>query len=214
MADPHGPRIFLIGFNKCGTTSFHDFFKTNGITSVHWRANTLAMTIHRHLQNNHWPLLDGLEQWTAYTDMVCIPGSPWGQSNSDGYPVIEACRYFKELHQSYPNSLFILNTRDPLDWVRSRLHHDSGRFAAAYLKALAPEGLINTDQLQQRWLQEWHEHHAEVLRYFSNKVPEQFLLFHISATAEDELISFLKNHFSLPQPHFPHHHRTTTAPCS
>ena len=40
------PRIFLIGFNKCGTTSFHDYFKANGIASVHWRANTLALALH------------------------------------------------------------------------------------------------------------------------------------------------------------------------
>ena len=35
MSDRNPLRIFLIGFNKCGTTSFHDYFKANGIRSVH-----------------------------------------------------------------------------------------------------------------------------------------------------------------------------------
>ena len=31
------PRIFLIGFNKCGTTSFHDYFEA--ITSISARGH-------------------------------------------------------------------------------------------------------------------------------------------------------------------------------
>lgn len=205
---PPALRIFLIGFNKCGTTSFHDFFRANDISSVHWRGNTLAITIHRHLLSGHRPLLDGLDQWTAYTDMVCIPSSPWGQSNSDGLPVIEACRAFRELQISYPESLFILNTRDPLAWVRSRLQHDQGRFAQAYLNALASLGIINQDQMIQYWLQQWHEHHAEVLGHFREHSPEKFLLFHIEHTPQDALFDFLSPYVMLKHRSFPHHHRT------
>ncbi|WP_411869090.1 hypothetical protein [Vulcanococcus limneticus] len=205
---PQGRRIFLIGFNKCGTTSFHDFFKANGISSVHWRANTLAMAIHRHLHSGHRPLLDGLDQWTAYTDMVCIPGSPWENSNSDGHPLVEACRCFRDLQASYPHSLFILNTRDPMAWVRSRLKHDQGRFAEAYRRALAPIGVQNDAQLVHHWLQEWHEHHAQVLAHFRFQTPQDFLLFHIDHTPHDELFNFLEPHFPLTSRLFPHHHRS------
>ena len=117
----------------------HDYFKANGITSVHWRANTLAMALHRN-QLADQPLLSGIEDWTAYTDMICIPGTPWERSNSDAMPLIEGCRLFRELHRDYPEALFILNTRDPMQWVRSRLKHDQGRFAEAYLKALQSRG--------------------------------------------------------------------------
>ena len=114
MSSSQQPRIFLIGFNKCGTTSFHDYFTANGIASVHWRANTLALALHCNRAKGR-PLLEGVDRWTAYTDMNCIPGSPWGRSNSDGAPLIEGCRYFRELHRDYPESLFILNTRDAFD---------------------------------------------------------------------------------------------------
>ena len=205
------PRIFLLGFNKCGTTSFHDFFKANGIASVHWRANSLAMTMHRHRLSGHQPLLDGLEQWTAYTDLICLPGSPWGHSNSDGQPVIEACTYFRELHRDYPDALFVLNTRDPFAWIRSRLHHDQGRFAAAYLAVLASEGITSQEELSQRWLRDWHAHHSAVLKYFHQHAPAQLLVFHLKHTPQQQLIDFLKPHFELPAPILPHHHRTANS---
>lgn len=166
------------------------------------------MTIHKNLRAGHRPLLDGLEQWTAYTDMICIPGSPWGRSNSDGQPVIEACRYFRELHQCYPRSLFILNSRNPFDWVQSRLRHDDGQFAQAYLAALRESGVQDEDALTQRWLDDWHTHHAEVTDYFAQNAPEQFLFFHLEATPESDLMAFLNQHFSVFSSRLPHHHRS------
>jgi hypothetical protein len=203
------PRIFLIGFNKCGTTSFHNFFLANGLSSVHWRANTLAMTIHRHLKQGHRPLLDGLDHWTAYTDMICIPGSPWGRSNSTDQPVIEACRYFRQIHQSYPNSLFILNTRDVEGWIESRLRHDNGRFARAYLEAVRASGIANLDDLCQLWLRDWTAHHAEVSTYFQDSLQDHYLYFHLTDTPASSLFNFLGRHFSLSSFVLPHHHQTT-----
>ena len=202
------PKIFLIGFNKCGTTSFHDFFKANNISSVHWRANTLAITLKKNLAKNQCPLQD-IDAWTAYTDMICIPGSPWGKSNSDDCELIEGCRYFKALHYAYPDALFILNTRDPFHWIRSRLKHDNGKFAAAYQNALKHEGINDLRELRERWLQDWYNHHSQVINYFSEKQSKNFLLFHISETPAEKLTNFLRPHFKIPQCSFPHHHRST-----
>ena len=195
------PRIFLIGFNKCGTTSFHDYFKANGIASVHWRANTLALAMQNRAEGPH----GGHRRPTAYTDMNCIP-IPWGRSNSDD-ALIEGCRYFRELHREYPTALFILNTRDPFDWLRSRLQHDQGQFAAAYQRAPS-EGICTKRQLKQRWLKDWYRHHADVLSYFQSAAPEQLLLFHIQATPVKQLNRFLKPHFPITQRRFPHHHQS------
>ena len=201
------PRIFVIGFNKCGTTSFHEYFQANGIPSVHWRGNTLALALHENLAAGR-PPLQGKENWTAYMDMICIPGSPWGRSNSDQAPLIEGCRYFRELHQAYPEALFILNTRSPADWVRSRLEHDEGRFATAYLQAMAAEGVRNRRELERRWLQDWHQHHAEAMAYFEASAPAQFLVFHIDETPVERLNGFLEPHFPLTHRAFPHRHQS------
>lgn len=200
-------RIFVIGFNKCGTTSFHAYFQANGIRSVHWRANTLALAIHENLAGGR-PCLEGVDDWTAYTDMICIPGSPWGSSNSKGAPLIEGCRYFRELNREYPDALFILNTRKPSDWVRSRLQHDEGEFAAAYLQALAPEGVQSFKDLERRWLEDWHAHHAEARAYFADAAPEQFLEFHIDETPVERLNAFLEPHFDITHRDFPHQHQS------
>ena len=201
------PKIFLIGFNKCGTTSFHEFFKANNISSVHWRANTLAIAIKDNQKSNK-KLLDGIDSWTAYTDMICIPGSPWQKSNSDYQGLIEGCRYFKDLHRDYPDALFILNTRDPMQWLRSRLKHDKGQFAIAYQRALASEGIDCRKKLKLRWLQDWYNHHAEVMSYFSKQSPNQFLYFHISETPVRKLTRFLKPYFKIKNDHFPHKHKS------
>ena len=200
-------RIFLIGFNKCGTTSFHNYFKKNKISSVHWRANTLAMKI----RSNHAKgikLLDGIDHWTAYTDMICVPGSPWGRSNSDKSTVIEAGGYFKELHADYPDSLFILNTRDPFHWVKSRIKHDDGKFAKAYLDALKPSGIRDKRQLKRKWLEDWHKHHYETIHYFKRNSSKQFLLFHINESPPKKLNNFLRPHFEINYEDFPHHHKS------
>jgi hypothetical protein len=201
---PGKPRIFLVGFNKCGTTSFHNFFKANGIASVHYRFNTLAMTMHQNLLDGHRPLLDGMEYWTAYTDLICVPGTPWGRSNSDDQPMIEACTYFRELHRDYPDALFILNTRDPFAWIQSRLQHEEGRFANGYRAALAHEGIQTEEQLCERWLQDWYTHHSGVLTYFQSHAPSQLLLFHLKYTPVAKLVEFLEPHFEIPCPAFPH----------
>ena len=132
MSSSQPPRIFLNGFNKCGTTSFHDYFKANGITSVHWRANTLAMALHRN-QLAGQPLLCGIEDWNAYTDMICIPGTPWERSNSDGMPLIEGaiarfeCRKWQIMdggdHRIVVGEIedFSIVDEDPLLFFRGRM---------------------------------------------------------------------------------------------
>lgn len=200
-------RIFLIGFNKCGTTSFHDYFKFNHISSVHWRANTLAMKLEENLSCGN-KLLNGIDSWTAYTDMICIPGSPWKRSNSDSSRLIEGGKYFRELHRDYPSALFILNTRDPFHWVRSRLKHDQGQFAKAYLEALKSEKIKTKKDLINYWLKQWHEHHLNAMDYFLVNAPQQFLIFHIGVSPVKKLNKFLDPHFSITYRKFPHHHKS------
>lgn len=200
-------RIFLIGYNKCGTTSFHDYFKANNITSIHWRANTLAMALESNQRANK-PLLHDIDYWTAYTDMICIPGSPWGKSNSDQSELIEGGEYFRELHRDYPTSLFILNTRDPFQWVRSRLKHDQGAFAKAYLSALKSKGIKNKSDLKKYWLKQWYQHHLNAMNYFLTNAPKQFLVFHISESPVQKLNRFLDPHFAITYRKFPHHHKS------
>ena len=69
------PKIFVIGFNKCGTTSLHKMFKRAGLTSAHYRhhgADGLGVIIGAQIDHNAaagLPLLDGIDSADAYSDM-------------------------------------------------------------------------------------------------------------------------------------------------
>ena len=83
-----------------------------------------------------------------------------------------------------------------------------GRFATAYLQAMAPEGVRNRRELERRWLQDWHQHHAEAMAYFEASAPAQFLVFHIDDTPVERLNEFLEPHFPITHRAFPHRHQS------
>ena len=205
-------RIFLIGFNKCGTTSFHDFFQANGIASVHWYGNELARCLRRNCRLPGVPPLWRIDRWQAYGDLIAVPGTPWDAPRPYRGPLIEANALFPQLHRAYPRSLFILNTRDPAAWVRSRLAHDQGRFAQAYLQALRGQGVTSLDALQQHWLQQWHQHHHNVRLYFDRRPEARFLEFELGHSDPQPLIAQLQQEATITAPAFPHAHRSAEQP--
>ena len=202
-------RIFLIGFNRCGTTSFHQFFQSNKIASVHWYGNTIARYLQRNCRLPFVAPLQGINRWTAYSDLIAVPGSPWESSTPYRGPVIEANRFFPQLHRAYPNSLFILNTRDPDAWIASRFKHDQGRFAEAYRHAVADQNISTDNQLTTLWLQQWHQHHQAVRCYFQGHPDASFLEFHLGKSDPGPLMDHLERHFPLQSTSFPHAHRST-----
>lgn len=192
-------RIFLIGFNKCGTTSFHHFFTENRFRSQHWMKNKLAFNLYQHFEGDgrKVELLDN----TAYSDIIYVP-EPHNMIEELSI-FVEGNKYYRELDKQYPDSLFILNTRNPIDWIRSRFNHGSGSFATRYKNFLN----VKTDQeLQRAWLQQWFSYHADVLDYFSEK--ENFLLYDIEKSDEQDLIDFLSPYIQLSLKKLPHSYKT------
>ena len=204
-------RIFLIGFNRCGTTSFHHFFSSNQISSVHWYGNELARCLQRNCRLRVVPPLQGIDRWTAYCDLIAVPGAPWDSSSPYRGRFIEANRFFPQLHRAYPNSLFILNTRDPDAWINSRFQHDQGRFVEAYRLQVASRGIITDAQLRTFWLQQWLDHHQAVRTYFKDKPDALFLEFHLGLSDPEQLFDRLSGHCQLICTSFPHVHRSADA---
>lgn len=193
-------KIFLIGFNKCGTTSLHSFFERNSIPSVHWGHNQLAVQIYKNKHLNQ-PLLTGIDQYTAYSDMEAVIGQ-----GSHPRLLLFAHREFKLLDQHYGNSLFILNTRDQNDWIRSRLKHANGAYAQVYLQKLrimTGNPTITMEQMVNYWKREWIHHHHETSLHF--KDCNRFLTFHIQSDPPSLLSSFLLGHgVPIKDPTIPH----------
>lgn len=101
-------KIFCIGLNKTGTTSLHKAFEILGYNSVHYSSK--EGNIQNIITNNYKDnalLLKGLEHYDVILD--------WNdESILDLYKVFD---------QQYPNSKFILNTRDLDGWINSREKH-------------------------------------------------------------------------------------------
>lgn len=146
------PFVFLIGFNKTATRSFHDFFAKNGFPAVHWHGNRLVSTMLDN-QIKGQRLLVGYEQFRVFSDFTY----------STDTSVFEGNRLFRELYRDYPSAYFILNNRATEDWISSRLAHNDGLFARRHLAA---RGLADLAELSRVWSEEKTEHESAVREFF------------------------------------------------
>ncbi len=107
--------IFVVGPNKCGTISLHNFFKQNELNSVHWKHGTIALKILSNISSNLDPL-DDLGQYDCFLDLYFI---------TDGL-YISPLALIDKIIQKYPDEIYILNTRNLDEWIKSRDKHGHG----------------------------------------------------------------------------------------
>jgi hypothetical protein len=148
-------KVFQIGFNKCGTRTVQRFLQGNGLRAIHWDQGKLALTIYRNLTNGE-SLIKGYEQFDVFTDMESI-------RNDFAF---EAFKLYPMLAEEFPDALFILNTRDREDWIRSRFAHANGLYAHRWRSAL---GITDDARLAEIWRQDWDRHHQRVCEFFSGR---------------------------------------------
>ena len=76
------PYVFVIGFNKTGTTAIHRLFEANGFPSIHWDKGNLAR---RMLENciSGRPVLAGYDQrYKVFSDLLFRTNKFWFEGNS------------------------------------------------------------------------------------------------------------------------------------
>lgn len=86
-------KIFVIGFNKTATTTFHNLFLKIGLTSYH---------------STDWE--------SEIKNIQCF-------SDGDDHMNPKHPLNFKNLEKQYPEALFILNVRELESWLLSRAKH-------------------------------------------------------------------------------------------
>ncbi|MDB6181042.1 glycosyl transferase family 90 [Paracoccus fistulariae] len=150
-------KFFQIGFNKCGTTFIAKLFQMNGIPTLHWLEGRLAEDIAYSKLVGRRPLMPWADSVTAFTDMESV--------RYLNMPVVEAFKEFEFLDQSYPGSVFLLNTRNVEDWVISRYMHRDGTYARAYAQILG----VQTGDLADIWADAWQDHLATCRAYFADR---------------------------------------------
>ena len=168
-------KIFVIGFNKCGTRTLHQFFKANNLRTYHVGMNYSEFTtqVETNLTEGR-PILDGLGNYVVFCDMP-----------------EKVFKDFKRIDKDYPNSYFILNSR-PIDkWILSRLNHGKGTYwqwLNSYLQVNRSK-----EEWVSFWRKDWEDHHRNVLEYFSDR-SEDLLVFDIENDRPQKLKSFLNTY--------------------
>lgn len=139
-------KIFVIGFNKCGTRSLHTYFTECGLNSCHGgvQAN-LHMAIAINVVRGR-PALEGLDGFDAYSDIMSVRTQ------------------FRHLDRDYPGSRFIHNVRDPDRWIVSRLNHLGGRYVE-FLNIYHEVDLSWTDWVA-KWRRDLAAHERAVADHF------------------------------------------------
>jgi hypothetical protein len=163
--------VFFIGFNKCGTTSLHLWLTSNGLESFHGGARENALVegdIVFNITFGDPPLKDILHK-DAWLDVGPVQ------------------REWREFVRCYPDSKFVLNTRDINRWLVSRLNHLSGRYVQ-YMNVA-----FRRDATWQEWVAEWRQefidHERAVMDHFRDR--PNFLRFDIERDNAGTLADFL-----------------------
>jgi hypothetical protein len=181
------PRIFQIGFNRCGTRTLEQFLLRNGIRTLHWERGEIAKNFQKRKEEGRDPFLD--YRWPrrplrktviAFTDMIYL----------DEQKVIQPHCDYEYIYEYYPSSYYILNTRDRERWVASRLKLGGGTFIDRYRKVLRASELA----VIEHWRQEWDEHHHRARSFFAQR-SARFLEFNIERDGGRVLSDFLRPTF-------------------
>lgn len=194
-------KIFIIGFNKCGTRTLHHFFKNNGLASCHYKCENenknkknIASQIYKNKYENKL-LLDGIDHYDVYSDMENI------YSNT----LLYAQYLFKELDTQYSNSKFILNTRNVEKWLTSRQKHPHGE--GKYVEICKEKLGLSNEEILKHWEKEWYDHHIDVIEYFIDR-PNNLLIFDIEQETPDKIVDFFKEHIELDSSKYSHRGKT------
>jgi hypothetical protein len=169
-------KIFCIGFHKTGTTSLAIALKTLG-----YRVTGPNGALDPDIAKNVYALADSLvKKYDAFQD------NPW--------PVI-----YKYLDEKYPNSRFILTTRNPESWIKSQVRH-FGRRETPMRKWIYGAGCPEGNE--KIYIERFENHNKEVIDYFKDRPNDLLVLDLAKGDGWEKLCPFLRA--DIPNVPFPH----------
>lgn len=136
-------------------------------------------------------LLAGIENYDAYTDYI----------NSETY------MSFEQLDQEYPESKFILNTRDLSSWLSSRERHVKRNPDLQRLQLENPDNPWYNCDIE-FWEQQYRTLHNQAHKYFKKR-PDDLLVMNVTGgDGWEKLCPFLN--MPLPGRPFPARNKATS----
>lgn len=145
---PDRPRVFCLGLNKTGTSSFHEAMTILGYTPLHWGGPPVRDLVQAAIDEDA-PLLTHIDPvYDAFSDIVLLS------------------KNCARLDRQYPGSRFVLTVRPVDAWLESRKRHvennirkrDEGKYDGDFV-------VVDLDG----WRAEWDAHLASVHEYFAGR---------------------------------------------
>ena len=170
------PFVFIIGFNKCGTRTLHQFFQKNGFPSVHGGSCHLAIHMTLNCIQGRRVFFGYDEKFRVFSDLTFL----------NNRISIEANSFFRTMDKDYPGSFFIYNTRNIQKWIASRLRHVglSGSFLERYCNVLQTS---DQNVVVDRWIEERTRFERDLNDYFGES--DRLLVLDIESDQPAKLIS-------------------------
>jgi glycosyltransferase involved in cell wall biosynthesis len=150
---PDRPRVFCLGLNKTGTSSFHAAMEILGLHSVHgggtdWGGDKMNQAVRAAMDEGR-PLLSGLDpKIDAFADIGLL------------------ATHFELLDKHYPGSRFVLTVRPVNEWIDSRRRHIERNIARREAGEYEGDFLVVDEDL---WRQQWERQVGRVRRYFEGR---------------------------------------------
>lgn len=149
------PRFFHISPDQCGAEDLAKLFQANGLAAAYYERGRLGEEL-------AWADITGEIPFAKWPDVQLFAGlyryKPIWRPPLDGW------RSFKTLDRFFPNSYFILTTRDVDTWLFDRLTANNGRTASNHMLHLG----VDEIGLAEIWARDWESHIDEVTRYFGD----------------------------------------------
>jgi hypothetical protein len=133
------------------------------------------------------PVFLGAEDYIFYGDLI----------DSSAMVSFDGNTLYQQILADYPDTILLLNRRDREDWIRSRLNHGHGEFAARERRV---RGVPSLDALVVAWRQEWDLHLAAVRAFMASR-PQQLIEFELDHDAIEDLVQRLSAYGLRPE-HF------------
>lgn len=183
-------KIFCIGFHKTGTVSLEKALQNLGVITRHGYVKHSDLI--KKAMQMQLPPLALLDESIGFTD----PDADYAYL--DLYAVRD---YFAWLDENYPDSKFILTTREEESWVGSVYRQKKNRPVSPYFHHYYY-------QHEKQWRHHKRHHEAAVLEYFVNR-PEDLLVMNIPAgDGYGLLCDFLGVDMPGPSNDFPHENKS------
>jgi GT2 family glycosyltransferase/glycosyltransferase involved in cell wall biosynthesis len=145
---PDRPRVFCIGLNKTGTSSFHAAMEILGLSSLHWGGPEINGAVRAALDGGR-PLLSGIDPgFDAFSDIGLLS------------------THFDLLDEQYPGSRFVLTVRPLDEWIDSRRRHVERNIARRDAGDYRGNFLVVDEAL---WREQWARQVGGARRYFEGR---------------------------------------------